>query len=40
MVYVKQARKSLASNERKGFGGRWWWPISEIKQNFNPRDWG
>jgi hypothetical protein len=40
MVYVKQARKTSVRNERKGFGGKWWWPIAEIKQNFIRRDWG
>jgi hypothetical protein len=32
MVYLKQARKTCASNERKGFGGKWWWPNAEIYQ--------
>jgi hypothetical protein len=33
-LYVKQARNTSASNERKGFGGKRWCPIAEIYQNF------
>jgi len=32
---VKQAKKTCASNERKGFGGKMCWPIAEIYQHFS-----
>jgi len=32
---VKQATKTCTSNERKGFGGKSWWPIAEIHQRFS-----
>jgi hypothetical protein len=32
-VYVNQARKSWANNERKGSGRNRWWYIAEIYQN-------